>query len=332
MKKICMVVGKDYLNNRLFDITNTQLNRDDCLRAFYLLKEEFKKHDYELSTQDLISPSVADLVLYNEMPKPFPSNIVPEKSYLLIFETDIIRPDNWDLKKHAHFKKIFTWNDQFVDHKKYFKFNFPNTLKKFSVEDKLRPNFMTLISGNKTSKHKLELYSERFSDIKWFENNHPEDFAYYGMGWDYGFNVWWQKVFRKLKILKYLPKNKSRCYRGIVKDKFSTLKEYQFAICYENGRDIPGYITEKIMDCFFAGCIPIYWGANNIADFIPRGIFIDRRDFKSVAELYLFLKNLSTDEVLKMQKGIFDFLNSEKVTPFTNEAFVKTVVDGLLDE
>jgi hypothetical protein len=58
------------------------------------------------------------------------------------------------------------------------------------------------------------------------------------------------------------------------------LEKYKFSICYENARDTPGYITEKIFDCFFAGCVPIYWGANNITDHIPKECFIDKRDFE----------------------------------------------------
>jgi hypothetical protein len=30
----------------------------------------------------------------------------------------------------------------------------------------------------------LELYSKRVEAIKWFEKNHPEDFDFYGIGWD----------------------------------------------------------------------------------------------------------------------------------------------------
>lgn len=41
-----------------------------------------------------------------------------------------------------------------------------------------------------------------------------------------------------------------------------------------------GYITEKIFDCFFPGVIPIYWGAENVTDYIPQDTFIDRRNLK----------------------------------------------------
>lgn len=77
---------------------------------------------------------------------------------------------------------------------------------------------------------------------------------------------------------------------GTVESKAITLAKYKFCICYENMRDVKGYITEKIFDCFMAGCVPIYWGASNITDYIPADCFIDRRTFTSMEELYVFMK------------------------------------------
>lgn len=41
--------------------------------------------------------------------------------------------------------------------------------------------------------------------------------------------------------------------------KIEWLKNYKFNICFEN-TTYPGYLTEKLIDAFAAGCIPIYWG------------------------------------------------------------------------
>lgn len=332
MKKISFVVGKDYQNNRIFDLSNISLNRDNCLYPFFLLREEFKKHNYDLVTSDLLTPELADLVLYNEMPKPFPDNINLGKSFLMLFETELIRPDNWDLKKHAHFKKIFTWNDKIIDGEKYVKFNFPNEIKVTTPGAIERTGFLTSISGNKTSSHPLELYSERLKTMRWFEENHPNDFDYYGIGWDYKFDVWWQKVFRKLKVLKFFPQNPSTSYKGRVDEKFSTLRKYIFALCYENGRDIDGYITEKVFDCLFAGTIPIYWGARNISQYVPSACFIDRTKFDSNEGLYNFLKDMTDDKILHYQKSIEAFLKSDDAAPFSNEFFAKNIVGTMLNE
>ncbi|PIK14710.1 glycosyltransferase family 10 [Halobacteriovorax sp. JY17] len=331
MKKATIVVSAPYMGNRLFDLGNKSLNRDDCLRAFFLLKEEFKLKGYDLSTQDVNSEIESEVVIYNEMPKDF-SNVVKEKSYLLIFESDIIRPDNWDLRKHDQFKKIFTWNDDYVDNVKYFKMNFPNTFHYTNPEKCLREKFAALISGNKTSRHERELYSERLKTIHWFEKNHSYDFDYYGFGWDQ-YNFGSQvigKILKKLGAYKFLPKRTTCSYKGLVDSKFETLRRYQFNICYENGYDITGYITEKIFDALFAGCIPIYWGAQNIRAFVPENCFIDRRVFSTNEALYLHLKSLKYESILKYQENILAYLKSEEAKFFSSEYFAKNLSKKIL--
>lgn len=327
-----MVVSRDYQNNKMFDLTSPVLNRDNCLRPFALLKSEFEKAGFILSTNDLCDPALADLVIYNEMPNPFPATIDKNKSFLLMFESELVRPDNWDREKHKNFQKIFTWNDDLVDGKKYIKFNFPNTLKMTEPEIAKRLSLVTLISGNKTSFHQKELYSERVKTIKWFEKNHPEDFHYYGIGWDYKLDLRWQKVFKKLRLQSLLPKNNSQCFKGKIKSKHEGLKQYKFAICYENARDINGYITEKIFDCLFAGCIPVYWGPPNIENFIPANCFIDRKKFSSHEELYNHLYGMKDETILAYQKNINAFLQSEKFTPFSDEYFVKNIIGNILEK
>ena len=71
-------------------------------------------------------------------------------------------------------------------------------------------------------------------------------------------------------------------YAGEISSKRAILEQYKFSICYENMSDMPGYITEKIFDCFFAGCVPIYLGASNMTDYIPGGTFIDKRKFSGL--------------------------------------------------
>lgn len=46
---------------------------------------------------------------------------------------------------------------------------------------------------------------------------------------------------------------------GPVEDKLAFQKGYKFSIAYENS-STPGYCTEKIVDAFAAGTVPIYWG------------------------------------------------------------------------
>jgi hypothetical protein len=253
--------------------------------------------------------------------------------YLIICESEVIKPDNWDVNNHKYFKKIFTWNDTFIDSKKYLKINYAQMLpvginKDLSKKRKL----CTLIAGRKRAKHPLELYTKRLEAIRWFEKNHPEDFDLYGISWD-GYKIISRKLGRTLKrkvpfLAEYIPL-RFPSYRGPIEAKRPVLEQYKFSICYENARDIPGYITEKIFDCFFAGCVPVYWGANNVMDHIPQECFIDKREFRNYEALYQYMKKISNKDYLSYLDNIESFLKSEKAYPFSSECFSKTIIEAL---
>lgn len=44
-----------------------------------------------------------------------------------------------------------------------------------------------------------------------------------------------------------------------IEDKLEALRDYKFSIVIEN-EQTPGFFTEKLIDCFMTGTIPIYWG------------------------------------------------------------------------
>jgi hypothetical protein len=51
-------------------------------------------------------------------------------------------------------------------------------------------------------------------------------------------------------------------------DKWDGLAPYRYSIAFENTSS-PYYFTEKIMDCFVAGTMPIYYGSPTISEFFP---------------------------------------------------------------
>jgi len=332
MKKICFY--SDIIGREIFNLNNPLLNRDNCLYCFFLLRKEFEKYGYYFSTQDDIPKESADIVLYLEMPNDLPRESDLHKSYLLLFETELIRPDNWNLLNHKKFNKIFTWRDDFVDNKRYFKTNFSQLIPdhiQTNLENKLK--LCTLIAGNKSSSHSLELYSKRREAIRWFESNHSGDFDFYGMNWNKNVltkNIslhYGMKYLANIidSIFGYYPS-----YCGNIVTKNEILKTYKFCICYENARDIPGYITEKIFDCFFAGCVPIYWGANNIGDHIPTNTFIDKTRFSSYDKLYHYIKYMPAEEYSNYLENAVNFLKSDKIIPFSAEYFAKTVTNQII--
>ena len=336
MKKACILVADDfYRKNRLFNLDDKVANRDNCLYPFYLLKEKFAEIGIDLATDDVHAPEESEYILYNEVSNRLPSSDEVNKSYLLIFESEVIKPENWVPKTHQKFKKVFTWHDEFADGIHYFKINFSQLMPdEIPKELSSKSRFCTLIAGNKKVKHPLELYSKRVEAIRWFEKNKPNDFDLYGVGWN-EFRFHGSKLIRALNRVKPLTKLLAPSfpsYRGMVAQKKDVLEKYKFAICYENARDIPGYITEKIFDCFFAGCVPIYWGANNVEQHIPKECFIDKRAFSTYGQLYDYLKNMSDEEYLGRLYAIEAFLTSDKAKPFSIDYFVNTVVTNVISD
>jgi alpha(1,3/1,4) fucosyltransferase len=311
MKNACLFVHRVYRNNEIFN-AESYLNRDNCLEFFHELKSQFAAKGINLQTQDKCDPSDAEFILFNEMPQVKAHLKYPEKSAVLLYESELIRPDNWDLALHKKFKFIFTWNDLFVDEKKYIKFNFTHYGKVPFLKFSEKSGFCTLIAGNKHVKHPLELYSKRIEAIRWFEKHHPADFEFYGIEWDlYTFKTRpFSRVLNKLKWLRRPFAGHWPLYRGPVKNKLEVLRHYKFCICFENGRDISGYITEKILDAFAAGCIPVYWGAPNIEKFIPSDCYIDFRKFSCYEDLYQYLKTMSSEDYDKRLESIEAYLKS----------------------
>ncbi len=330
MKKACLVVQKPYQNNEIFNPTSP-LNRDHCLQFFHDLKNQFAQHGVDLSTQDIHSVEASDIVVYNEMPYELPEDA--KKSFVLLFESELIRPDNWNLANHSKFKRIFTWDDRFINKENYTKFNFTHAGTLEFLPFKAKTHFCTLIAGNKAVDHPLELYSKRVEAIRWFEEFHPADFQFFGMGWDLHTFITplLSKLLNRVKPLRKFKAGKWPSYGGAVKNKLSLLKEYKFSICYENAQGIPGYITEKLFDSLSAGCMPVYWGAPNISDYVPQDCFIDRTQFKNYEDLFQYLKNMTEEEYNRRQLSISTYLKSSAHQQFEPAVNAAVVVKNILN-
>lgn len=336
-----LFVAPFYLNNRIFDMSDKVSNMNDCLYIFYVLKKKFWKYGIDLSTQDINPPKDAMFVIYNDMPL---TEISPhENNYLFLIESKLWNPGNWDMKKHDYFKKIFTWDDTLVDGKKYIKINYSHKIPSAITFDmRKKEKLCALVATNKFVVHPLELYTERTRAIRWFEKNHLQDFDLYGTGWDRYVvmtsvaavnrlsNIFLNRILYKLPLSKKLLSPRYHSYKCAVPS-MNVLPKYKFAICYENVKDVPGYITEKIFNCFFSGCVPIYWGAPNITDYIPSDTFIDRRKFKTYDELYKYIKNMPDTEYMLYLNAIEKFITTKKIYSFSAECFAEIVINEILN-
>lgn len=216
------------------------------------------------------------------------------KKTLFCFEPPIVAPFNYFKLLHVFFNRVYTWNDTLVDNKKYFKFYWPQSLfgYKTSALPFNRKKFLVLINGNKMpiTFFKLiapfgrELYSKRVAIIEFYEKYLPKKLDLFGRGWN-------QPRLFNLRDLIFGIK-KYQIYKGTVKDKIKLLSKYKFCICFENQTHVNGFVTEKIFDCLKARCVPVYLGADNITQYIPKKCFIDFRDFSSYEELSQYLEGI----------------------------------------
>jgi hypothetical protein len=164
----------------------------------------------------------------------------------------------------------------------------------------------------------VDLYEERIAAITYFYDKGSFDL----------FGGRWQNTeFMSKSLQNIIQKLKPVA----IEDKLSTLSNYKFSICFENCI-YPGYITEKIFDCFFAGCIPVYCGAPDITDYVPKDLFIDFRDYKSYKELDEYMKNMTFEEYDEKINRIKEYLSSDKFTCFTDKYFVEKIYSVLSEE
>lgn len=92
--------------------------------------------------------------------------------------------------------------------------------------------------------------------------------------------------------------------------KLDSLKDYAFSLIIENSRS-DYYFTEKLMDSFVTGTVPVYWGCPSIGDFFNLdGMII----FNDIEDLLSKLNSLSLEQYNNMLPSIKD--NFERAKEF----------------
>src|SRR3989344_830165 len=103
---------------------------------------------------------------------------------LFLWEPPTVEPEGYTPEVLEHFGKVFTWDDDLVDNKKFFKFYYPVLRPK---EENIPPfedkKFCALFGTRLSSKHPKQLYREREKVIRFFEDK-PGEFDLYGRSWE----------------------------------------------------------------------------------------------------------------------------------------------------
>lgn len=78
-----------------------------------------------------------------------------------------------------------------------------------------------------------------------------------------------------------------------IKDKAAVLRHYRFCIAFENDL-FPGYVTEKPVDAWLAGAVPLWWGSDP-AGYLNPASLVDLASLGSLAALVDYVEELDRD-------------------------------------
>lgn len=111
-----------------------------------------------------------------------------------------------------------------------------------------------------------------------------------------------------------------------VEDKLEFLSKYKFSFAFENDAH-PGYCTEKIVQSFAAGTVPVYWGDPDAEQYFNPDAFINCNRYSTMDEVIEKIREVDTDPQLylrmRMQPAIID-------TEETMEVYDKKFKDWLI--
>ena len=331
-----MIFANYYQQDRVKNASFEEVDRHHTYNPTYtnrLLRAEFLNRGIELNNPDVnLGRSTAFSLLHDGQPIALPLG----PKYLIATENPYICPLNRDKTYLNLFNGVFTWNKDLFDLPNVTPLLIPNQISNIPTPPFAdRPIFACIINANKAFPQRLtnDLYKERIGVIRWYEQYAPTFFSLYGLGWqkpEPAFSLS-QKISRRFKRLAtqlygYRP---FPSYAGEIENKLAVYKKTKFGYCYENVADLPDYITEKIFDCFFGGCVPVYWGSHTISDHIPSDCYIDRRNFNSTKAVHEYLLSIDESKYTQFQNNIQTFLSSPKAMKFDTSSYVSIIVNKI---
>lgn len=306
--------GKKYENNAMFDYTD-KASQSELNLAYKRMKLRFEELGHVINTIDLYKDlTKVDFFLFFDF---FPEWVIKltklgldSKMVYCNAEPPTVKIINSE-EGYEKLKKIFpyimTWNKDLIDNKRIFWRTIPYIFEK--KENKIpfsQKKLLTSISANKKSNYKYEIYSTREELISFFEKAIPDQFDMFGSGWD---GTWHSS------------------YRGRAQDKAETYSHYKYALALENTRNVNGYVTEKIFDCLTSGIVPIYLGADDILDYVPKECFIDYRNFGTPQKLMDYILSITKEKYDEYIKAANQCISSDELAyHFSGEMYADNIL------
>ncbi len=117
-------------------------------------------------------------------------------------------------------------------------------------------------------------------------------------------------------------------YYGQAENKDKTLRRYNFVLAFENS-DFTGYITEKIIDAFKSGTVPLYWGGGKfLEETFPSNCYINCSN-QDPASVYRMIKDMTQQDIVSFRKAALEFLKSDAADRFTGRYLRQEIIKRL---
>jgi hypothetical protein len=109
---------------------------------------------------------------------------------------------------------------------------------------------------------------------------------------------------------------------------FDKIEKYKFMICFEN-KAKDEYFTEKLMNAYLGGAIPIYWGCTNIKDYVNGEAMQLLESEEKMDELIERIKELDKNEEKYREAYETIFFKDGKIPDTFNMEIIKSKIESL---
>lgn len=260
---------------------------------------------------------------------------------LVISENMHLQPNPTYGKLKPLAARVLTYQEDEVDHQHVFWLPYGLDLEagrrfRGSVPSGGRPFLLGMINSWKKSEIPGDLYAVRNRLAIQAAKILGDRMFLAGFGWDRHLvhPQKWQRSLAKRApgISRRIFGWPNPAYRGPLppgEGKLAALARCEFALVPENCSALPGYITEKIFNALFAGCIPIYQGHPAAIRHLPPEIFLPMQIFPTGRQLVAGLGSLSPEKKRRLTEAGEAFLWSEAAAPFSSSQYAEKVVRHL---
>lgn len=133
-----------------------------------------------------------------------------------------------------------------------------------------------------------------------------------------------ENMFTKLSEYKKVDSggkflNNIGCPEG-VPDKIEFQKKYRFSFALQDSYN-KGYLDEKLIQCFSARTIPIFWGDDTVDEFFNKGSFINAHEYASEEELI--------KEIIRLDNNKQEYLERLSIPAMKDTNYIGNIYEQL---